>query len=151
MRVSGARLGRSDIVGPSPNNYTTSWGPQPTYNNWNYSWSGPGPNNGWSRPASPTPQDQQKEKLTSVKVMRDDDHIVYIGLRVYVNYDGDVDPVKQAVEITGRIGEEFSEDEGDRSSASGRSQGRTPSRSISRNGSERSRTRNLSPPRSRRN
>lgn len=109
--------------GPSP------WKPVRT-TKYNYDYTGPA--NQWSRAASPSPPEPPKDKSTNVKIFRDDDNTIYLGLKVYANTGEE----GAEVEITGRIGDVLSDDDGDRSSARGRSRSRrgnrTRSRSVSR-------------------
>lgn len=138
-RVAGDR---PSVVGPRPPGpivYPAPWSPQPNFFNY---YTGPGPQNQWSRPASPAPPETPNDKLTNVKVLRDDEHVVHVGLRVYVNTG--TDPVSEGpIEIVGRIGESSSDDENEdnASSTRGRSargRSRSTSRSVTRSTSRES-------------
>ncbi len=125
-------------VGPAP--YMTPLQPVPTTNYKSYY---TGPANQWSRPASPSPAEPPKDKLTTVKVYRDDENMIYLGLKVYVNTGED----GAEVEITGRVGDVLSDDDEDRLSERGRNPNRGRSSSRSRSGSQR-RSRTVSSSRS---
>lgn len=130
------------VVGPGPLIYPAPWRPQPRHF-FNY-FTGPGPQNQWSRPPSPPAPETPQEKLTNIKVMRDDEHVMYIGLRVYVNTGAD--PVSEGpVEIVGRIKESSSDDEDEDDCTSLR--GRSRSRSSISGTVSRSSSRGSSPPR----
>ncbi|KAJ3569972.1 hypothetical protein NP233_g4705 [Leucocoprinus birnbaumii] len=138
-RVAGHRSGAVGPGPPGPIMYPSPWAPQP---NFFHCFTGPGPQNQWSRPTTPTPPEPPKDKLTTVKWLRDDEHEVYIGLRVYVN--AGEDPVSEGpIEIVGRIGESSSddEDEHDLLSTRGRSmvgRSRSTNSSLSRSSSQES-------------
>lgn len=95
---------------------------------YNYNYTGPA--NEWSRPASPSPPEPPKDKATTKKIFRDDDDILYLGLKVYANTGED----GEEVEVKGRLGDALSDDDGDRPSERGRSRSRrstSRSRSVS--------------------